>query len=237
MCHKTAYLRKSVLLHSKCLKTERQPESIFYVYQKRISEERNWSGHIYSTTQTTLSYLIPAGVYIKWPLTQTKAGMLLGNRVKRRLEWWRWERGWEKIKLHKFTGRSQNAKERKLKVKKLSLFFLGFWFFRFLNRNFVKFSELLLFAFHVILPLYLVSKDFYATISKFLTLHITCVVHSKECYLVFTKSLIVEIDRFRALKEINLILFGGVRHHNTKLNPSVCGILSVSYYFNLCVKK
>lgn len=122
-------------------------------------------------------------------------------------------------------------------MKKLSLFFLGFWFFRFLNRNFVKFSELLFFAFHVILPLYLVSKDFYATISKFLTLHITCVVHSKECYLVFTKSLIVEIDRFRALKEINLILFGGVRHHNTKLNPSVCGILSVSYYFNLCVKK
>lgn len=143
----------------------------------------------------------------------------------------------KKIKLHKCTGRSQNAKERKLKVKKLSLFFLGFWFFRFLNRNFVKFSELLFFAFHVILPLYLVSKDFYATISKFLTLHITCVVHSKECYLVFTKSLIVEIDRFRALKEINLILFGGVRHHNTKLNPSVCGILSVSYYFNLCVKK
>lgn len=62
-------------------------------------------------------------------------------------------------------------------------------------------------------------------------------MHSKACYLVFTKSLIVEIDRFRALKEINLILFGGVRHHNTKLNPSVCGILSVSYYFNLCVKK
>lgn len=145
------------------------------------------------------------------------------------------------MKMGKRMGKKFNyinlQEERKLKVKKLSLFFLGFWFFRFLNRNFVKFSELLFFAFHVILPLYLVSKDFYATISKFLTLHITGAVHSKECYLVFTKSLIVEIDRFRALKEINLILFGGVRHHNTKLNPSVCGILSVSYYFNLCVKK
>lgn len=117
-CHKIAYLRNSILLHSKCLKTEREPESIFYVYQKRISEERNWSGHVYSTTQTTLSYLIPAGVYIKWPLTQTKAGRLLGNRVKRRLERWRWERGWEKSNYINL------QEERQLKVKKLSLFFL-----------------------------------------------------------------------------------------------------------------
>lgn len=163
--------------------------------------------------------------------------MLLGNCVKRRLEWWRWERGWEKIKLHKFTGRSQNAKERKLKVKKLSLFFLGFWFFRFLNRNFVKFSELLFFAFHVILPLYLVSKDFYATISKFLTLHITCVVHSKECYLVFTKSLIVEIDRFRALKEINFILFGGGSTSQHKIESiSLWNFVSILLFQFMCEK-